>query len=281
MKLEELVGKSIFILRETKAQFKNPVVLWSTGKDSTLTLSLCRDAFFGEVPFPVLHIDTGWKFPVMYEFRDRLTKEWNLDLIVEKSEKAGLIVPSSGIDHEECCHTLKTEVLRTTIEKYGFDAVIVSIRRDEHYIRNLERVSSPRDSKFRWKLLRKKNEGEEGDAPYESLQNVELWDNLQKDFGDDCHHVRRHPILHWTEIDVWKYIEERNIPTNPLYFSRSGKRYRSLGCYPCTVPIESKASTIQEIISELGITKVEERSGRSQDKEAEQVMRKLRAMGYM
>lgn len=281
MKLEELVGKSIFILRETKAQFENPVVLWSTGKDSTLTLSLCRDAFFGDVPFPVLHIDTGWKFPIMYEFRDKLAKEWNLDLLIEKSEKAGLMSPNSGIDHKDCCQTLKTNVLRNAIKNHRFDAVIVSIRRDEHYMRNLERVSSPRDKEFRWKFLRKKREGEGGDAPFESLQNVELWDNLQKDFGEDCHHVRRHPILHWTEVDVWRYMKERNIPVNPLYFSSSGRRYRSLGCYPCTVPVESKAATIQEIIDELGITKIEERSGRSQDKEAEQVMRKLRAMGYM
>jgi sulfate adenylyltransferase subunit 2 len=281
MRLEELVGKSIFILRETKAQFENPVVLWSTGKDSTLTLSLCRDAFFGEVPFPVLHIDTGWKFPVMYEFRDKLAKEWNLNLLVEQSEKAGLMFPNSGVDHKDCCQTLKTNVLRKAIEEHAFDAVIVSIRRDEHYMRNLERVSSPRDKKFRWKFLRKKRKGEGGDAPYESLQNVELWDRLQKDFGEDCHHVRRHPILHWTEIDVWRYIKERNIPVNSLYFSSSGRRYRSLGCYPCTVPVESKATTIQEIIDELGITKIEERSGRSQDKEAEQVMRKLRSMGYM
>lgn len=281
MRLEESVGKSIFILRETKAQFDNPVVLWSTGKDSTLTLSLCRDAFFGEVPFPVLHIDTGWKFPVMYKFRDNLAEEWNLDLLVEKSEKAGLMSPNSKIDHKDCCQTLKTEVLRKAIEEQRFDAVIVSIRRDEHYMRNLERISSPRDKDFRWKFLRKKKKGEGGDAPFKSLQNVELWDKFQKNFGEDVHHVRRHPILHWSEIDVWRYIEERNIPVNPLYFSSSGKRYRSLGCYPCTFPVESKASTIQEIIDELEITKIRERSGRAQDKEAEQIMRKLRALGYM
>jgi sulfate adenylyltransferase subunit 2 len=280
-RLNELIGKSVFILRETKAQFKNPVVLWSTGKDSTATLSLCNEAFFGEVPFPVLHIDTGWKFHEMYKFRDTITKYWNLDLIVEKGEKAGLMRPSKETSHKECCQMLKTDVLKEAIEKHGFDAVVVSIRRDEHYMRNIERVSSPRDKKFRWKFLRKKKKGETGDAPFESLQHVEIRDMLQNDFGEDCHHVRRHPILDWDELDVWNYIKARNLPVNPLYFSKNGKRYRSLGCYPCTTPVESKASSIDEIIEELKTTKIAERSGRSQDKEAEEVMRKLRAMGYM
>lgn len=260
MKMEELVEKSIYILRETKVQFKNPVVLWSTGKDSTLTLSLCRDAFFGEVPFPVLHIDTGWKFPVLYKFRDQLAKVWNLDLIVEKSEKAGLMAPSKEIDHKKCCQTLKIDVLKKAIAQHDFDSIVVSIRRDEHHIRNPERDSSPKDK---------------------VLQNVEPWEKLLKDFGEDWHHVMRHPILHWSEIDIWRYTEERNIPVNPLYFSSKGKRYLSLGCYPCTVPVESKASTIQEIISELETTRKKERSRRSKDKEAEQIIKKLKALGYM
>lgn len=280
--LDELVGKSIYILRETKAQFKNPCVLWSSGKDSTATLSLCREAFYDEVPFPVVHIDTGWKFKEMYEFRDQVAKKWNLELIVAKHPQAGKMHPVvDGCTHEKCCSILKTGVLKQTIEDHGFDAVIVSIRRDEHYIRNLERVSSPRDKKFRWNLLRKKRKGEEGDAPYESLQNVELDDFLQADFGKDCHHVRRHPILSWTEIDVWNYTKERDLPVNPLYFAVDGLRYRSLGCRICTDPVESDAKTIDDIVAELIITKVAERSGRSQDKESEQVMRKLRSMGYM
>jgi sulfate adenylyltransferase subunit 2 len=282
MKLEELVEKSIAILRETKAQFKNPVVLWSTGKDSTLTLSLCRDAFFGEVPFPLLHIDTGWKFPVMYEFRDRVAKEWNLDLIVEKSEKADFIAPSKEIENREWCQTLTSEILKKAIEQHEFDAVIVSIRRDEEYMRNLERVSSPSDKDFRLRFLRKKKEeGEGSDAAFESLQNAELWDKLQKDFGEDWTHVGQHPILHWSEIDVWRYIEERNIPVNPLYFSSSGKRYRSLGCHSCMVQVDSNATTIKEIISELEITRKKERSRRPRDKEVEQVMKNLKALGYM
>jgi sulfate adenylyltransferase subunit 2 len=281
MNTEELVSKSVYILRETKAKFKNPVILWSTGKDSTLSLSLCREAFFGKVPFPVMHIDTGWKFEQMYKFRDKVAKDWNLDLIVEKSEMAGKMQPSKETPHQVCCQTLKTDTLRDSIEKHGFDAVIVSIRRDEHPIRNIERVSSPRDRNFFWKLLRRKKKGEKGDAPYESLQQVELAFSLQTDFGADCHHIRIHPILHWDEIDVWKYIQKREIPVNPMYFAKDGLRYRSLGCSLCTKPIESSAKNIDEIIEELKTTKVAERSGRSQDKDSEQVMRKLRAMGYM
>ncbi|MGD9130711.1 MAG: sulfate adenylyltransferase subunit CysD [Candidatus Bathyarchaeota archaeon] len=280
MNTEELVAKSVYILREAKANFKNPVILWSTGKDSTLSLSLCKEAFFGQVPFPVMHIDTGWKFKQMYEFRDKIAKDWNLDLIVEKSEMAGKLHPSK-VSHQKCCQTLKTNALRDAIENHGFDAVIVSIRRDEHPIRNIERVASPRDRNFLWKLLRKKKKDEKGDAPYESLQQVELGFSLQTDFGEDCHHIRIHPILHWDEIDVWKYIQKRGIPVNPMYFAKDGRRYRSLGCHPCTKPIESSASNIDEILEELKTTKIAERSGRSQDKDSEQVMRKLRAMGYM
>ena len=170
--------------------------------------------------------------------------------------------------------------MRNIIEEKGYDVAVVSIRRDEHYIRNLERVSSPRDKKFRWRFLRKKQEGEGGDAPFESLQDVELWNIYQSDFGD-IHHVRRHPILHWTELDVWEYVKEKKLPVNPLYFSRNGYRYRSLGCQTCTNPTKSKASTIDDIVKELTTTKVAERSGRAQDKEKEQVMRRLRALGYM
>lgn len=285
--LEDLVGKSVYILRETKAQFKNPCVLWSTGKDSTVMLSLCREAF-SVVPFPVVHIDTGFKFKEIYEFRDKIAEEWNLDLIVAKSPNAGKSNPqTSNIDHHTCCTQLKTTVLREVIEKNNFDAVIVSIRRDEHYMRNYERVSSPRDKDFKWNILREK-QAEAGDAPYESLQDTELWDLYESDFGQNVHHIRRHPILHWTEPDVWEYVKARNLPVNPLYFADyvgktyglKNKRFRSLGCTPCTSPVDSSASTIDEIVEELRTTKIPERSGRAQDKENE-VMRKLRSLGYM
>lgn len=280
MVLSELIGKAVFVLRETKAQFKNPCVMWSMGKDSTAMLRLCQDAFLGQVPFPVVHIDTGRKFKEMYEFRDRLTEDLSLDLVVAKSPFVGSGKGVLDNDHETCCQRLKTNVLRSVIEEHGFDAVIVSIRRDEHYIRNIERVSSPRDKQFRWQTLREKKVDEVGDAPFESLQHVELWDNLQSNFGEDCHHVRRHPILSWSEFDVWHYIKLRGLPVNPLYFSQDGKRYRSLGCECCTKPIVSDASTIDEVMAELQVTKDAERAGRCQDKEAGQVMRKLKAMGY-
>ncbi len=289
--LKRLVDKSIFILREAKAQFKNPCVMWSTGKDSTATLSLCRDAFYSTIPFPVVHIDTGWKFPEMYEFRDKLAKEWNMDLMVAKSPKAGIINPTKGTDHKDCCTELKTNSLRKIIEERGFDAVLVSIRRDEHYIRNFERITSPRDKNMKWHLMREKTEEEikkgtsltagDGDSPFISETHVDLWNFVIKDYGKDTHHVRVHPILPWTEYDVWDYIKERELPVNPLYFAKDGYRYRSLGCKTCTSPTKSNASTIDEIVEEIATTRIPERSGRAQDKEAEQVMRKLRALGYM
>jgi len=264
-----LVSKSEYILRETKSRFKNPAVLWSTGKDSTCTLSMIRN-MFSKVPFPVVHLDTGRKFPEMYEFRDRIKKEWDLDLIVAKSKET----PSSE-SPLECCNTLKTETLKRAIKDDGFDALIISIRRDEHYMRNIERHFSPRDKEFKWHIVKPKGK------TFETLQNPELWDLYQTDFGEDCSHVRVHPILHWTEMDVWKYTKENNIPVNPLYFSKNGKRFRSIGCIPCTTPFDSTASNIDEIIRELETTKTPERSGREQDKEREETMRKLRSLGYM
>jgi len=278
--LRDFEQKSIFVLREAKARFENPAVLWSTGKDSTATLHLIRKAFFNEVPFPVVHIDTGRKFKEIYEFRDELAKRWNLNLIVARNEEA----LREGVSPEtrsrfECCSLLKTEALKRCIEEHGFDALIVSIRRDEHEMRNIERYFSPRDKRFRWHIVRPKRRGERGDAPFESLQPVELWGLFQTDFGPECSHVRVHPILHWTEVDVWEYVKREGIPVNPLYFSKRGLRYRSLGCECCTQPIKSKAKSIDEIIEELRTTRERERAGRAQDKEM--LMRRLRALGYM
>lgn len=281
--MKELIGKSLFIIREAKSQFKNPAVLWSTGKDSTAMLALIKEAFFGKVPFPVVHLDTGYKFPEIYKFRNRLAKEWELNLIIGKRDNTNFHPEKTG--HFECCTELKTNTLKDVLKKHKFDALIMSIRRDEHYIRNLERFYSPRDKQFKWHLLRPKTKEEmkEGDAPFVSEQQVEFagWNLFQSDFGSNCDHVRVHPILHWTELDVWKFIKEKNLPISPLYISKNGYRYRSLGCMPCTVPIKSDAKTIDEIIEELKTTTIEERSGRSQDKEKEQVMRRLRSLGYM
>jgi len=263
--LADLERKSISIIREAKAQFKNIAVLWSTGKDSTATLWLCRKAFFGKIPFPVIHIDTGYKFPEIYEFRDRIAKEWDLDLIIARNEEATRRGMSPEKGKLQCCTALKTEALKMLIKEKEFDALILSIRRDEHGIRAKERVFSPRDEDFRWR--------------YED-QPAEMWDLYVKP-SEDFSHMRVHPLLHWTELDVWLYVKREGLPVNPLYFAKNGKRYRSLGCMPCTVPIPSNAGTIDEIIEELKTTNVPERAGRAQDKERAYMMQKLRSLGYM
>lgn len=263
--LDELEKRSITIIREAKAQFKNLGVLWSTGKDSTTSLWLCKKAFFGKIPFPVIHIDTGYKFPEIYEFRDRIAKEWDFNLVIAKNEEAIKKGMSPQKGRFECCTALKTKALKDLIEKEEFDALIVSIRRDEHGIRGKERYFSPRDTEFKWDY---KN------------QPAEMWDLFVKP-AEDYSHMRVHPILHWTELEVWQYVEQENLPINPLYFAKNGKRYRSLGCKPCTVPIPSNAKTIDDIIQELETSKTPERAGRAQDKEKAYMMQKLRSLGYM
>ena len=289
--LKELEEKSIFIIREAKAQFKNPAVLWSTGKDSTTMLWLVKKAFYGTVPFPVVHLDTGYKFPEIYEFRDKIAKEWNLNLVIGKRSNINFHPDKCG--HFNCCTELKTNALKDVLKKHRFDALIMSIRWDEHHIRNLERYCSPRDKEFKWHLVRPKTKEEmkEGDAPFVSEQQIEFagWNLFQTDFGPNCDHTRVHPILHWREFDIWRFIKQENLPINPLYradyverkYGWKNMRFRSLGCECCTKPVKSNAKTIDEIINYLKMTNVEERSGRSQDKEKEQVMRRLRAMGYM
>jgi len=257
--LKELEEKSIYILREASIKFKNIAVLWSMGKDSTTMLYLIRKAFLGKVPFPVIHIDNGIDFPETYAFREELTKKWNLDLIVAKSE----IKPE--ISGFSCCGENKTEALKKVLKEHKFDALIVSIRRDENSIRGKERYFSPRDENFKWDY---KN------------QPAELWYIYSSDIENDGH-VRIHPLLDWNEIDIWNYIKKEHIPVNPLYFSKNGFRYRSLGCTHCTVPIKSNAKTIDDIIKELKTTTIEERYGREQDKEKEYVMQRLRALGYL
>ena len=264
--LKKLEDKSIHIIREAASQFKKPAVLWSVGKDSTTVLYLIRKAFFGKVPFPVMHLDTGHKFPEMYKFRDELVRKWNLNLIIARNEeaiKAGVICSPGNT--EECAVKLKTENLKAVMKKYGFDALFVGIRRDEHGIRAKERYFSPRDRQFKWDY---KN------------QPTEMWD-IFKGIFEDGQHFRIHPILHWTELNIWQYIKQENIPVNSLYFAKDGKRYRSLGCKPSTHPIDSKADTIDKIIHELKTTNTPERAGRSLDKEKANMMQKLRALGYM
>ncbi len=263
--LKDLENKSLYIIREAFAEFKRPAILWIVGKDSTASVWLCKKAFFGKIPFPVIHIDTGYKFKEMYVFRDRIAREWGLDLIVAENKEAKIkgMGPKDG--KFECCTLLKTQALQQCLEKYHFDALFLAIRRDEHGIRAKERFFSPRDQQFKWNYK---------DQP------LEMWDQYQSITASGTH-TRVHPILHWRELDVWEFMRAEKLPINPMYFARNGKRYRSLGCEPCTFPIESNAATVDEIVEELKVSRVAERSGRAQDKENSFTMQKLRALGYM
>jgi len=263
--LDRLENQSIFIIREAYAQFRKVAMLWSIGKDSTTLLWLIRKAFFGKVPFPIIHIDTTFKFKEIYEFRDKYAKEWNLNLIVAKNQDAIVkgIGPTKG--KFQCCTELKTNALKQAIDKYKFKALYLAIRRDEHGIRAKERFFSPRDEDFEWDY---KN------------QPPELWDQYKTKAKEE-EHLRVHPLLGWREIDVWEYIRRENIPIVSLYFAKDGKRYRSIGCQCCCNPIDSNADTIDKIIEELRTSKISERSGRAQDKESAYMMQKLRSLGYM
>lgn len=275
--MESLVSKSEYIIREVTSRFKNPCVLFSGGKDSTVLLDLIRHACFGKIPMPVVFLDTTYQPKEVTDFIEDLRKEWGFNLI--RATNKGAIKEGVGPKRgrEECCHRLKTVALQDTISKYGFDAVLVGIRRDEHAIRNKEHYFSARDKDFRWTYARKKAGGDSG---LELTQDAEFygWDIFSTEF-EGANHVRVHPLLHWNEKEVWEYILSRKLKVNPLYCARNGKRYRSLGCDPCTKPVDSDAVTVEQILNELETTKVQERSGRDKDKE--EVMEKLRALGYM
>jgi sulfate adenylyltransferase subunit 2 len=265
-RLDRLESEGVYVIREARARFTNPALLWSIGKDSTTLLWLCRKAFFGQIPFPVVHIDTSYKFPEMYAFRDEWAKRWKLDLRVARNDDAlERGVSYDTHDASTCCNELKTEALKQVIAREGFDALFVGIRRDEHGVRAKERFFSPRDDDFRWNYK---------DQP------AELWDHYHTG-RDDRDHFRVHPLLGWNELDVWRYAEREDLPVNELYFARDGERYRSLGCMPITSPFPSNAGTIGEIVEELRTTDVSERAGRAQDKEEADTMQKLRALGYM
>ena len=278
--LDELENKSIYIIREVYKRFKNPSILWSAGKDSTVLIWLCRQAFFGKIHFPVIHIDTGYKFKEIYEFRDKYVDKWKLNLIVAQNKKAIKrgITPDKG--KFECCNALKTEALKQVVKKHKIDALLLGIRRDEHGIRDKERYFSPRDKQFRWHYAKEKLGG---DSDMESEQDAELdgWNIFSTDFCNETDHVRIHPLLHWTELDILEYIREKNIPIAKLYFAKNGKRYRSIGCECCCKPVDSSADNIDKIVEELKTTKILERAGRAQDKEDEYHMQRLRSLGYM
>jgi sulfate adenylyltransferase subunit 2 len=269
MLLDELESQSIYILREAFNKFERLAMLWSIGKDSTVLLALARKAFFGHVPFPLVHVDTTYKIASMIEYRDRLVRDWKLQLIVGKNEEAlreGRTFPAGNATRVECCGTLKKDALRQVLDKHHFTGVIVGVRRDEEPTRAKERYFSPRDRQMEWNVT---------DQP------PEFWDQFKTDFEPGTH-VRIHPLLHWTELNVWEYIEREAVPVIPLYFANSrGERFRSIGCAPCTFPVKSKARTVREIIEELRVSNVPERAGRAQDQESEDAFEKLRRDGYM
>jgi sulfate adenylyltransferase subunit 2 len=290
--LDQLQDTSIHILREAYANFKNLGMLWSIGKDSTVLLWLARKAFFGHVPFTLIHVDTSFKIPEMIAYRDRLVREWRLNLIYginEKALKEKQTFPDGKIDRIACCKGLKTDALVHTIDgtwpryKFNhdsgayeveqhsqpFDGIIAGIRADEEGSRSKERYFSARGQTSLWEI---------------EEQPPEFWNHFKTEFAPGTH-VRIHPLLDWTELNIWEYIERENIPTVSLYYNQGdGKRYRSLGCYPCTFPIDSPSRTVHEIVEELRngkLKNIAERSGRAQDKDDGGGLETLRRNGYM
>ncbi len=261
--LDELESQSIYILREAFHSIEKLAMLWSLGKDSNVMIWLARKAFFGHVPFPLIHIDTGKKFPEMYEFRDHYTREWNLDLRLGECPPIEEIDPTLPPAARSAAR--KTAGLKAFLEKEGFTGVIAGIRRDEQATRAKERVFSPRNTAGAWDFK---------DQP------PEFWDQFNTEFPPGTH-LRIHPLLHWTEVDIWRYTKREGIPTISLYFAKNGKRYRSLGDKDITFPVDSNAATLDEIIAELEVTKVAERAGRAMDHEAEDTFERLRADGYL
>jgi len=262
-RIDELEAQSVFIFREAFARLKKLALLWSLGKDSNVMIWLARKAFFGRVPFPVVHVDTGRKFPEMYAFRERFAREWQLDLIVEPCPPVEMIDPSLPPAARSAAR--KSEGLKLALAKHGFDGLIAGIRRDEEPTRAKERVFSPRGPEGGWDVR---------DQP------PEFWDQFNASPPPGAH-LRIHPILHWTEVDIWVYTRRENIPIIPLYLARNGQRFRSLGDADITFPVASEASTIDEIIAELAGTKIPERAGRAMDHETEDAFERLRVAGYL
>jgi sulfate adenylyltransferase subunit 2 len=290
--LQQLEDHSVHILREAYASFRRLCMLWSIGKDSTVLLWLARKAFFGHVPFPLIHIDTGFKIPAMIAYRDRLAAEWDLQLLYGQNVDAlreRRTFPDGTVDRLTCCSLLKTEALTKTLSgewpRYRFDrttgrsvrdpdtepftGVIVGARADEEGSRSKERYFSPRDRRNAWDVA--------GQPP-------EFWQQYNTEFAPDTH-VRVHPLLDWTEVNIWEYIAREAIPVIDLYFDAgNGRRYRSLGCEPCTKDIESDANGVEAVLVELvsgRLARVAERAGRAQDAEDEGGLETLRRDGYM
>ncbi len=297
--LKQLEAESIHIIREVAAEFDNPVMLYSIGKDSAVMLHLARKAFFpGKLPFPVLHVDTRWKFQDMYRFREKMVSEMGLDLITHINPD-GVAQDMNPFTYGSAKHTdvMKTEGLKQALDKYGFDAAFGGARRDEEKSRAKERVYSFRDSKHRWDP---KN------------QRPELW-NIYNGKVKKGESIRVFPLSNWTELDIWQYIYLEQIPIVPLYFAAEREvvelngalvmidderilqyltpeqkagitkkmvRFRTLGCYPLTGAVESTATTLPEIIQEMLLTKTSERQGRVIDHDQAGSMEEKKRQGY-
>ena len=293
--IDKLESESIHIIREVASEFDNPVMLYSIGKDSSVMLHLAQKAFYpSKIPFKLMHIDTTWKFKEMINFRDETAKKYNLDLLVHINQE-GVIKNINPISSGSKIHTdvMKTQSLIQALDKYKFDAAFGGARRDEEKSRAKERIFSFRDKKHRWDP---KN------------QKPELW-NLFNTKIDQGESVRVFPLSNWTEIDIWQYIYQENIPLVPLYFSKIRSiirrndmmimvdddrlkikenekieqkkvRFRTLGCYPLTAAVESDATTVEEIIIELLESKYSERQGRLIDNDQIGSMEKKKQEGY-
>jgi sulfate adenylyltransferase subunit 2 len=293
--LKQLEAESIHIIREVAAEFDKPVMLYSVGKDSAVMMHLTMKAFYpGKPPFPLMHIDTTWKFHEMIEFRDQRIKDLGWDLIVHINQE-GVAMGVGPFTHGSAKHTdiMKTQSLIQALNKYGFDAAFGGARRDEEKSRAKERVYSFRDKNHRWDP---KN------------QRPELW-NIYNGRVDKGESIRVFPLSNWTELDIWQYIHLENIPIVPLYFAakrpvveRDGTlimvedermpigpndkvehkmvRFRTLGCYPLTGAVESQATTLPEIIQEMLLTTTSERQGRVIDHDSSGSMEKKKQEGY-
>ncbi|GIU30204.1 sulfate adenylyltransferase subunit CysD [Shewanella schlegeliana] len=293
--LQQLEAESIQIIREVAAEFDNPVMMYSIGKDSSVMLHLARKAFYpGKIPFPLLHVDTDWKFKEMIAFRDAQAKEFGFELLVHKNPE-GLEMGISPFEHGSAKHTdiMKTQGLKQALNKYGFDAAFGGARRDEEKSRAKERVYSFRDKHHTWDP---KN------------QRPELWRtyNGAVNKGES---IRVFPLSNWTELDIWQYIYQENIQLVPLYFAqkrpvveRDGMmimvdddrmplaegeqpkeelvRFRTLGCYPLTGAMHSEADTLEKIIEEMLLTRSSERQGRLIDSDQSASMELKKRQGY-
>jgi len=293
--LKELENESIEILRETASGFKKPVMMYSIGKDSSVLLHLARKAFYpAPIPFPLLHVDTTWKFKEMISFRDRIAAETNSKLIVhtnQEGEQSG--INPFNTNASEYTRVMKTVALRQALDMHGFDAAIGGSRRDEEKSRAKERIFSVRDPGHRWN-------------PRE--QRPELWRTYNTRLAPD-QTMRVFPISDWTEADIWHYILQEQIEVNPLYFAKERPmvargdqmimvdddrfqlrdnetpimkmvRFRTLGCYPLTAGVESTATTLEEVVEEVLQVKLSERATRLIDGENEDSMEKKKTEGY-